>query len=142
MNWLDIILIIVNVIIVLVSLGFIIWGFTSGFDEGIELLFLVLFMDVVILLFTLLCPFLVLDRGSGSTVGTITSVDKNFFGTTAVYIKTSETEQEKYCIENKKIAEQAKSLIGKDVKVSYGERVGFYSTSKCGQAPINKIEVK
>ena len=142
MNWLDIILIIVNVIIVLVSLGFIIYGFIDDFATGIVMALCIFIVDGLILLFTLLCPFLVLDRGSGSTVGTITSVDKNFFGTTAVYIKTSETEQEKYCIENKKIAEQAKSLIGKDVKVSYGERVGFYSTSKCGQAPINKIEVK
>ena len=142
MNWLDIILIIVNAIIVLVSLGFIIWGFTEEFAEGIAMSFGFLLIDGIILIFTLVCPFVVLDRGSGSTVGTITSVDKNFFGTTAIYIKTSETEQEKYCIEDKKIAEQAKKLIGKDVKVSYGERVGFYSTSKCGQAPINKIEVK
>ena len=86
-------------------------------------------------------PFMVLDRGSGSTVGEITSVDKNFFGTTAVYIKTSETAQEEYCIEDETVAEQAKELIGKKVKVSYGERVGIYSTGRCSQAPIEKIEV-
>ena len=85
--------------------------------------------------------FIVLDRGSGATIGEITSVDKNFFGTTAVYIKTSETEQEEYCIENNEVADQAKELIGKKVKVSYGERVGIYSTGRCSQAPIEKIEV-
>ena len=35
---------------------------------------------------------------------------------------------------------KAKELIGKEVKISYGERVGLYSTSKCHQAPIEKIE--
>lgn len=86
-------------------------------------------------------PFIHLDRGSGSTIGTITSVDKNFFGTTAIYIKTSETEQENYCIEDEKIAEQAKELIGKEVKVDYGTRMGLYSTGRCSSAPIKKIEM-
>lgn len=85
--------------------------------------------------------FLVLDKGSGSTIGEITSIDKNFFGTTALYIKTSETTQEEYCIESEEVVEQAKELIGKKVKVSYGERVGIYSTGRCNQAPIEKIEV-
>ena len=69
-------------------------------------------------------PFLVIDKSSGSTVGTITSVDKNFWGTTALYIKSTETNEEKYCIEyNKELEEKAKELIGKKVKVSYGKRV-------------------
>lgn len=84
--------------------------------------------------------FIVLDKGSGSTIGTITSIDKNFFGTTSLYIKTSENSQEIYCIEDSNIVEQAKLLIGKNVKVKYGERVGMYSTNKCHQAPIEEIE--
>lgn len=67
-------------------------------------------------------------------------VDKNFFGTTAIYIKSSETTQEKYCIEDDKVVEQAKELIGKEVKVEYGTRVGLYSTGRCSSAPIEKIE--
>jgi len=91
----------------------------------------------------LLClPFLVIDKASGSTIGTITSVDKNFFGTTALYIKTTETNEEKYCIEfDEKLENQAKELIGKKVKISYGKRVGLYSTGKCQQAPIEAIEL-
>lgn len=87
------------------------------------------------------CAFLVVDKGSGASIGEITSVDKNFFGTTALYVKTSETEQEEYCIEDEEVAKQAAELIGKKVKISYGERVGLYSTGDCGQAPVEKIEV-
>ena len=85
--------------------------------------------------------FIVLDRGSGASVGEITSVDKNFFGTTALYVKTSETEQEEYCVEDSEVASQAAELIGKKVKIHYGERVGIYSTGRCHQAPVEKIEV-
>ena len=90
---------------------------------------------------TLIIPFIVIDKGSGSTVGEITSVDKNFFGTTAVYVKTIENEQEEYCIEFDELLEdKANKLIGQRVKISYGKRVGIYSTGKCGQAPIKEIE--
>ena len=90
----------------------------------------------------LLLPFLVIDKHSGLTVGTITSVEKNFFGTTALYIKTIENQEEKYCIEfDEELEEQANKYIGETVKISYGERVGFYSTGKCHQSPIEKIEL-
>lgn len=137
MNWLDIILIILITIILVggVVISILAWiEHEIGF--GFCLLFMALFISGMLTL-----PFIVLDNGEGSTIGTITSVDKNFFGTTAVYVKTSETTQEKLCIEDKELSEQAKSLIGKEVKVSYGTRVGLYSTGKCGQAPIEKIEV-
>lgn len=137
MNWLDIILIILITIILVggVVISILAWiGDAIGF--GFCLLFMALFISGMLTL-----PFIVLDNGEGSTIGTITSVDKNFFGTTAVYVKTSETTQEKLCIEDNELSEQAKSLIGKEVKVSYGTRVGLYSTGKCGQAPIEKIEV-
>lgn len=137
MNWLDIILIILITIILVggVVISILAWiEHEVGF--GFCLLFMALFISGMLTL-----PFIVLDNGAGSTIGTITSVDKNFFGTTAVYVKTSETTQEKLCIEDNELSEHAKSLIGKEVKVSYGTRVGLYSTGKCGQAPIEKIEV-
>lgn len=137
MNWLDIILII---LITIILVGGVVISILAWVDGEIGLGFGMLFMAIFISsMFAL--PFIVLDNGAGSTIGTITSVDKNFFGTTAVYVKTSETTQEKLCIEDKELSEQAKSLIGKEVKVSYGTRVGLYSTGKCGQAPIEKIEV-
>ena len=91
-------------------------------------------------IFLLFVPFLALDKSSGVTIGTITSVDKNFFGTTAIYIKTSETEQEKYCAEDEEVIEMAKELIGSKVKISYGTRVGLYSLKQCREAPVEKIE--
>lgn len=137
MNWLDIFLIILITIILVggVVISILAW-IDSEIGFGFGLLFTALFISSMLSL-----PFVVVDTGSGSTIGTITSVDKNFFGTTAIYIKTSETTQEKLCIEDNKLSEQAKSLIGKEVKVSYGTRVGLYSTGKCGQAPIEKIEI-
>lgn len=138
MNFIDIILI--TIIIILIIGGIVILVMGAMNDElGIGIIGL-----LVALFFGGLCMllFLVIDKGSGNTVGIITSVDKNFFGTTAVYIKTSETEQEKYCIEfDEKLENKAKELIDKKVKISYGERVGLYSTGKCSQAPIEKIEL-
>lgn len=137
MNWLDIILIILVIIILVGGIVISILAWVDGeIGLGFGLLFMAIFISSMFAL-----PFIVLDNGAGSTIGTITSVDKNFFGTTAVYVKTSETTQEKLCIEDNELSEQAKSLIGKEVKVSYGTRVGLYSTGKCGQAPIEKIEV-
>ena len=95
-----------------------------------------------IISFLLVLPFLALDKSSGSTVGKITSVDKNFFGTTAIYIKVNETKEEKYCAEDEKIIELAKKYIGKYVKVSYGTRVGLYHLNQCRQAPLEKIELE
>ena len=141
MNFLDIILIVINV-------GLIIFGIISiplaiKDDWGDWIAICIGFWICYLLLgWLLIMPFIVLDRGSGSTIGTITSVDKNFFGTTALYVKTSETTQEKYCIEfDEKLEKKAKELIGKEVKVSYGKRVGLYSTGKCSQAPIKSIEL-
>lgn len=137
MNFLDIIFIIL--------LAFPIVGGVALFrwvkdEDGEPLILTAVVILTISLCICLLVPFAVIDKGAGSTIGEITSVDKNFFGTTAVYIKTSETNQEKYCIEDKAVVEQVQGLIGKKVRVYYGERVGLYSTGKCSQAPINKIE--
>lgn len=145
MNGLDIFLIILNVILFIVGIITIIvavikrndnWSDATTISIGYWICYL-LFIPSFLILF----PFLVVDKASGSTIGLITSVDRNFFGTTALYVKTSETEQEKYCIENEDISNKAKELIGKNVKIEYGTRVGFYSTGKCQQAPVGKIEI-
>lgn len=137
MNWLDIIFIIISLILLV---GGIVISVLGAIDGNIEVMLLTIPLMLIVLFFTMLCPFLVMDKGNGATIGIITSIDNNFFGTTAIYIKTSETSQEKYCIENKEVVEQAKELIGKKVKVYYGTRVGLYSTGACQQAPIEKIE--
>lgn len=137
MNIIDVILIILILIIIvggLVMAGMAIMDGEIGF--GITLIFF-----AIGLVFLCGLPFIVLDKGSGSTIGEITSIDRNFFGTTALYVKTSENSQEQYCIENEDVVNTAKELIGKKVKISYGERVGLYSTGRCSQAPIEKIEL-
>lgn len=137
MNWLDIILIIM---IIIVFVGGLVLSILFLIDSEIALGFVCLFFSMFSV-GCLILPFFVMDRGSGNTIGTITSVDKNFFGTTAVYIKTSETTQEKYCIEfDEELENKAKKLIGKEVKISYGKRIGLYSTGKCHQAPVENIE--
>lgn len=68
-------------------------------------------------------------------------VDRNFFGTTAIFIKTSESSQEEYCIEDDKIVDIANENIGKKVTVKYGKRVGIYSTGRCNQGPIESIKL-
>lgn len=137
MNWLDILLIGIGITLFICGLIILVMGFVD--DE--KILGIVMFISMLIFAFFVgILPFIIIDRGSDSTIGTITSVDKNFFGTTAIYIKTSETEQEKYCIEDEGVTEQAKELIGKKVKIDYGTRVGLYSTGRCSSAPIEKIE--
>ena len=138
MNWLDILLIIIIIIcgvfgIISLCLGII----DSDPELSIEAAGTFLITALVIGALS----FLTVDKKSGSTIGIITSIDRNFFGTTAIYIKTSETNQEEYCIEDKKVVEAAKELIGKNVKIEYGTRVGLYSTGKCSEAPVEKIEL-
>ena len=143
MNWLDLILIAIIIILLVVGIVMIVLAIVkrNDFSSDIGVLTIGYWICLLVFGWLLVLPFIVLDNGAGSTIGTITSVDKNFFGTTAVYVKTSETTQEELCIEDNELSETAKSLIGKEVKVSYGTRVGLYSTGKCGQAPIEKIEV-
>ena len=138
MNWLDILLII---IILICFIGGIILSILAFVDYEVEFGIGCIILSIIISGFFLLF-FLVIDKHSGATIGTITSVDKNFFGTTAIYIKTMENKEEKYCIEfNEDLEKQANNYMGKKVKISYGKRVGLYSTGKCSQAPIEKIEL-
>lgn len=130
MNFLDIAIVIFALLLIVATRIFM-------KDEINEVYMIVI---VILIIASAMVPFLVVDKGAGSTIGEITSVDKNFFGTTAVYVKTSETSQETYCIEDEEVANKAQELIGKRVRIYYGERVGLYSTGKCSQAPVSKIE--
>ena len=137
MNGLDIFFIVLTIIII----GFALWALFDNLEYELGFGITLLLMILVFAGITGLLPFLVLDKSSGVTVGTITSVDKNFFGTTALWVKTIENEEEKYCIEfDEKLEKQAKKLVGEEVKITYGTRVGMYSTAKCHQAPIESIE--
>ena len=138
MNWLDILLIIVILILTFIALGI---QFIAIKDEeyGAVGEIFVTWLTIVGLLVGI--AWFRFDKKSGVTIGTITSVDKNFFGTTALYIKTTETTEEKYCIEfNGDLENKAKELIGEKVKISYGTRIGLYSIGKCDDAPIESIE--
>lgn len=138
MVWLDFVLIAIICIVFCVGIGISYIAYKDNeTGDFIKCFFGTLFIcGIMICIF-----FLNLDKKSGYTQGKITSVDKNFFGTTALYIKTSETKQEKYCIEDNELAKFSEQLIGKDVKIHYGTRVGLYSVSKCGDSPVDKIEV-
>ena len=135
-----IVLISLAIIILLIWIIFSVMAFIDDVVEGFLFLFVGFITALIIDLF-ILSPVLVLDRSSGMTIGTITSVDKNYWGSTAIYLKTSETTQEKYCAENEDIIEFAKNHIGKKVRIGYGERIGIYKLSQCDQAPIEHIEI-
>lgn len=137
MNFLDMIIIILLACAIVGGIIFFCW---VKDEDGEPIILAAVVVLTISLCIGLLIPFTVIDKGAGSTVGEIASVDKNFFGTTAVYIKTSEISQEKYCIEDEEIVNKTQELIGKRVRIYYGERVGLYSTGKCSQAPVSKIE--
>ena len=138
MNFLDIIIIIV---LILLTLGALILQFMAVSDQEYGMIGGVFVIWLVICGFIFCVSFVNIDKKSGSTVGTITSVDKNFFGTTALYIKTTETTEEQYCIEDEKLVEVARENIGKKVRINYGTRVGIYSTGACSDAPVDFIGV-
>lgn len=138
MNWLDIIGILIIAFIVIGSIILDVIAIMDkeyGFVGGCFVTSLFL-CALVVLIFFFVC-----DKSAGVTQGYITSVDKNFFGTTAVFIKTSESSQEEYCIEDDKIVDIANENIGKKVTVKYGKRVGLYSTGMCNQGPIESIKL-
>lgn len=138
MNWLDILFIIINIVFVVVGVAITVCSIKE-YEIGIAICNW--FIWIMVAFFTIYLPFVVVDRASGSTVGTISSVDKNYFGTTALYIKVSESSEEEYCIEfNEELENKAKEFIGEKVKITYGKRVGFYSTGKCNQSPVESIE--
>jgi len=134
----NILLIIVMVIVILGAIIISAMAFLEGeISTGFGAIFVGLFLVGIVAV-----PFVAIDKKSGATIGRITSVDKNFFGeSTSVYIKTTENKEEKYCVEDEKIAEEARKNLGKLVKIMYGQRVGFYGVERCHDAPIDTIEI-
>ena len=139
MNFLDIIIIVG--ILIPATVGALVCQITSIIEKDYEFIIEVFITWLIIFCFVFTISFVNIDKKSGSTVGNITSVDKNFFGTTALYIKTTETTEERYCIEDNKLSEIAKENIGKKVRINYGTRIGIYSTGACDNAPVDTIEV-
>ena len=88
MNWLDIIGILIIVFIVIGSVILDVIAITDKEYSFVGGCFVVsLFLcALVVLIFFFVC-----DKSAGVTQGYITSIDKNFFGTTAIFIKTSES---------------------------------------------------
>ena len=138
MNWLDVIIIL---LIIILTIGAMILQGIAISDKEYNMIGGVFVVWLVIVGFIFLVSFVRIDKKSGSTVGIITSVDKNFFGTTALYIKTTETSEEEYCIEDNNIVEIAKENIGNKIKISYGTRIGIYSTGACNDAPVDSITI-
>ena len=143
MNWLDIIGILIIIFIVIGSVILDVIAITDKEHWFVGRCFVgrcfvvsLFLCALVVLIFFFVC-----DKSAGVTQGYITSVDKNFFGTTAIFIKTSESSQEEYCIEDDKIVDIANENIGKKVTVKYGKRVGLYSTGRCNQGPIESIKL-
>ena len=138
MVWFDVLLIILIAVILVLLIIFNTYMIVKDmFDIGTmigSIFIAVMFIGIIMI------PTIVIDTHSGYTVGEITSVDKNTFGSTAVYVKTTNNKEEKYCVETDEKAKEAAELIGKKVKISYGKRVGIYSVSKCDQAPIDRFE--
>ena len=89
MNFLDIIIIVG--ILIPATVGALVCQITSIIEKDYEFIIEVFITWLIIFCFVFTISFVNIDKNSGATVGTITSVDKNFFGTTALYIKTTET---------------------------------------------------
>lgn len=138
MNFLDILLLMV---IIGLTIGTIFLVITCIKDNDVSGAFGSFLVWLAIVGLISLVSFVAFDMRSGSTTGVITSVDRNTFGQShAIYIKTTETIEEKYCAESDEIIHHARLLIGKRVRINYGTRVGFYSTGRCHDAPIDSIE--
>ena len=138
MNWLDIIGIL---IIAFIVIGSIVLDVIAIMDKEYEFVGGCSVVSLFLCALVVFIFFFICDKSAGVTQGYITSIDKNFFGTTAIFIKTSESSQEEYCIEDDKIVDIANENIGKKVTVKYGKRVGLYSTGICNQVLIESIKL-
>ena len=83
---------------------------------------------------------LVIDRDPDMSIGVLVGMEENPFGTYTVFIRTNDSDQRHYCMEDPDIIAFAKTLVGETVRVGWGERVGIYPLEKCNQAPIIHIE--
>ena len=131
---------IVVIILIIGGIGICLWACADK-EMGIGLQ--ILSMSLVIAGLIFLFRFVVLDWESGATIGIVTSVDSTRYSNVNFYVKTSEVEQEKYCIDSNDVNKfgDLSEYIGKKVKITYGKRVGVYEATKCKQSPIETITV-
>ena len=83
---------------------------------------------------------LVIDKNADMTVGVLVGMEREPLGSVSVYIRTGDSEQKHYCMEDEELIHFAKEHLGEVVRVGWGDRVGFYPLNKCRQAPIIHIE--
>lgn len=107
----------------------------------------------LVIVLIVMAPFLVIDWQTGEHGRlTITSVDKNLFGTYTIYARNTESmsgnelNEIRYCIDasDTVLAQKAKEAVGKqNTKLVYPERrIGFVFFDKCSIAPIKDIIVQ
>lgn len=125
------------ILVFLIQLQAIFKWYKLGIKYGI----IRLILSIIILLMAMYIfaiPFIVIDNNNGMIEGRITNVEKNWYGTYTIYIRTDKNE--KYCTENKSIGNKANELIGREVILGKGTREGIYGITKCHEAPIVHIE--
>jgi len=83
---------------------------------------------------------LVIDKNADMTIGVLVGMEREPLGSVSVYIRTGDSEQRHYCMEDEELIQFAKEHLGETVRVGWGDRVGFYPLNKCRQAPIIHIE--
>ena len=108
---------------------------------GIKYGIIRLILSIIVLLMAMYMfaiPFIVVDTNNKTIEGILTNVEKNWYGTYTIYIRTDKNE--KYCVENKDIINMANELIGREVIIGKGTREGMYGITKCHEAPITHIE--
>ena len=125
------------ILVFLIQLQAIFKWYKLGIKYGI----IRLILSIIILLMAMcifVIPFIVVDTDNKTIEGTLTNVEKNWYGTYTIYIRTDKNE--KYCVENKDIINMANELIGREVIIGKGTREGMYGITKCHEAPITHIE--
>lgn len=129
------------VVMIVVSLCLLIISTYRLANDDISLLNYILIMLFAGVTFTFgLTQVLVIDKNADMAVGTLVGIEKEPLGSVSVYIRTGDSEQRRYCMEDEELIQFAKEHIGEVVRVGWGDRVGFYPLNKCRQAPIIHIE--
>ena len=125
------------ILVFLIQLQAIFKWYKLGIKYGI----IRLILSIIVLLMSMYIfaiPFVVIDNDNKTIEGILTNVEKNWYGTYTIYIRTDKNE--KYCVENKDIINMANELIGREVILGKGTREGMYGITKCHEAPITHIE--
>lgn len=129
------------VVMIVVSLCLLIISTYRLANDNISLIsyiFIMLFAGITFIFG--LTQVLVIDKNADMTIGILVGIEKEPLGSTSVYIRTGDSEQRRYCMEDEELIQFAKKHLGETIRVGWGDRVGFYSLNKCKQAPIIHIE--